>query len=98
MVECPAEDILGAFISGHLDSDHSAEVERHIADCEGCAAVVAMAALGDAEDSLDERIVRNSKLGRYHILGVAGTGAVGRVYAAYDPQLDRKVALKMLRR
>ncbi len=35
--------------------------------------------------------------GRFVILGTAGVGAMGTVYAAYDPALDRRVALKVLR-
>ncbi len=37
-------------------------------------------------------------VGRYVVLERAGAGAHAVVYAAYDPQLDRKVALKLLTR
>ncbi|MBP7286369.1 MAG: serine/threonine protein kinase [Nannocystaceae bacterium] len=37
------------------------------------------------------------RLGRFVVLGTVGRGAIGVVLAAYDPMLDRKVALKLLR-
>lgn len=41
-------------------------------------------------------IASAESLGRYQILSIAGTGGMGRVYAAFDPQLDRRVALKVV--
>jgi eukaryotic-like serine/threonine-protein kinase len=40
---------------------------------------------------------RGASIGRYVVLGLVGRGAMGEVYAAYDPELDRKVAVKLLR-
>ena len=36
-------------------------------------------------------------LGRYHLLEAIGTGGMGTVWGAYDPELDRKVAIKLLK-
>ena len=42
-------------------------------------------------------LARGATIGRYVILGLVGRGGMGEVYAAYDPELDRKVAVKLLR-
>ncbi|MCA9681270.1 MAG: protein kinase, partial [Myxococcales bacterium] len=38
-----------------------------------------------------------SKIARYTVLEAIGSGGVGIVFACYDPDLDRKVAVKLLR-
>jgi serine/threonine protein kinase len=36
-------------------------------------------------------------IGRYRIVGTIGQGGMGRLYLAVDPQLDRRVAIKLLK-
>ncbi len=41
--------------------------------------------------------MHRSTIGRYELEACVGVGAMGVVYAAHDPQLDRRVALKLLK-
>ena len=40
--------------------------------------------------------VEGARIGRYIVLDVLGSGGMGVVVAAYDPTLDRKVAIKLI--
>src|SRR5262245_2214813 len=46
---------------------------------------------------VDDRLPAGAQIGRYEVLELIGAGAMGTVYAALDPSLDRQVALKLLR-
>ncbi len=52
----------------------------------------------DARASADPRPLpqANDRIGRYVVLEEIGGGAMGVVFSAYDPELDRKIALKLV--
>jgi tetratricopeptide (TPR) repeat protein len=52
--------------------------------------------LGDSPVGPPPGLASGSVVGRYLLLHAVGAGAMGVVWAAYDPQLDRKVAIKVL--
>ncbi len=52
--------------------------------------------LESAVDDELEPLATGSMVGRYVVLAKLGEGTMGEVFAAYDPELDRKVALKLL--
>ncbi|PRQ07890.1 serine/threonine-protein kinase [Enhygromyxa salina] len=56
-------------------------------------AEASLSASGGLADSVLETIDR---LGRYVLLDRLGRGAFGTVWTAYDPQLDRRVAIKLV--
>ena len=85
---CPPPDRLLAFASGSLGEDLQASVEAHIDSCSDCRAALSSAARGDTPPTF----------GRYRIDTVLGSGGMGIVYRAWDPQLERAIAIKVVKR
>ncbi len=48
------------------------------------------------EASVPGELARGTVVGRYTVLSLVGRGGMSEVYGAYDPELDRKIALKVL--
>jgi tetratricopeptide (TPR) repeat protein len=89
-VACPDADTLNTFVAGRLDSAQRATLADHAATCADCHGV--LEALLEAAPA-DEP----TKVDRYVIERRIGAGAMGVVFAARDPELERPVAIKLLR-
>ncbi len=73
------------------------ELERTItAGAETMAGWSKTAIGGPSEADHAEPLREGVRFGRYVVIGRLGEGGMGVVYAAYDPELDRRVALKLL--
>ena len=53
--------------------------------------------LGRVLEGVLDRKVEPIRAGRYVLLDALGQGGLGTVYAAWDPEIDRKVAIKLIR-
>ncbi|MBL8949319.1 MAG: serine/threonine protein kinase [Myxococcaceae bacterium] len=96
---CLDDQQLGLLASGEGCSDH-------VASCPDCTQRLSALQLGETRTNAPrtttgeapaEALGPDSRFGRYLIIERLGAGAMGEVFSAFDPKLDRKVALKLLR-
>src|SRR5688572_4995698 len=101
------DDDLLALAEEVIDAQARDELITHADGCAPCRRLIAgvgrallpsvTPAGQEHEHDHDPPLVRGTAVGRYVITELLGAGNMGEVHAAYDPELDRRVALKLLR-
>src|SRR4051812_24208658 len=102
---CLDEGMVVAFLDGGLAAADRSVVATHLGTCTACTELVTWAAADQAHRSRSAgregrpfigRLEPGSRVDRYQILSAVGRGGMGEVYAAYHPDLDRRIALKVV--
>jgi len=97
-MQCLDDTGLARFVEGKLSADDTTATEHHLASCDSCRALFGqLMASGPAGRGSAPAVAEGAMIDRYVIERELGFGAMGRVYLAIDPELDRKVAIKVLR-
>lgn len=82
-----------ALLEGRLTADELGRADEHVDRCALCSSLVVGVARGGAAGRVPRE---GARVGRYIIVDEIGRGGFGVVLRAYDPELDRRVALKLL--
>src|SRR5262249_13309735 len=94
---CLDPETLAAYVDGRLAPDELALTDHHIDACQACRGELsALAAVHTEPASQAGPNALHGRLGRFVVMRELGHGAMGAVVRAWDPELTRAVAIKVL--
>src|SRR4051812_25561695 len=95
-MSCPAPDRVLDYLARKLDARERDELDAHVDGCSACRELFAELARSDDGTIPIARAEEPTQIGRYELRRRLGDGGMGTVYEGWDPQLARKVAIKVL--
>jgi len=90
---------LSEFLDGKLDAKQSVWIEIHLENCQACVDKLESIAEGSHNNySVPSQETQNTNhyIDNYYLLEELGHGGMGVVYRAYDPDLKRDIAIKVV--
>jgi tetratricopeptide (TPR) repeat protein len=102
---CIDDDVLAAYFELRLDPDATNRLFAHLDGCARCERLFAAVAAAHTGNIASAPTVPGgaalvglkANIGRYRVERIIGAGGMGVVYEAHDPELDRRIAIKLLR-
>ncbi len=108
---CLGENTIDALGRRALSPEARQAAVDHLDRCEDCRLLIAavghdtiavaptlsgLSSSSEVDGPARAQLRAGDRVGRYTVLHKVGAGGMGVVFAAYDPQLDRRVALKLV--